>query len=687
MALEQVQKGWLKTREDVKFAPKTFTQNIIDATANKTLNVILENTTNNINSIVGDLEEVLEKTENIGIDGSDERLFIVDKNDNVIAYFDSTGIHSVDYYVGNSTNPTDSLSGVIDNLKNFDGTDNDKLYFIDANDNVIAYIDKDGIHSIEFTNKSGVTLDGLKQNINSIIGDIEEANSKITTNQTNINDLNSRLKTAENELSYIDLPTEENTTGISLINASLDDDKLYFIDKNDNVIAFITDDGIHSVEFTNKQGLTLTGLQSSINSIIGDLEETTNLAKANQTNIGNLDSRLIITENELSYLDFPVVENTNNITLLGASLDDDKFYFIDKNDNVIAYVDSTGIHSIEFINKQGLTLDGLQSSINSVAGDLAETNSLVNNLQTKAMNATANFTGGTKIGSITMGTLAASQNIDLYTPIPSITDNFTNEAKVLVATFNYNGSSTKIYAPDVTENLNSIIGDLEETNELVEALQLQAISVTDSVTAANKLQIGSIKIGTLTNSNTVGLYTPVPSITEVYSDAAKVKIGTFNYNGTTTTLYAPDDTAKINSIIGDLEETTNLAKTNQINIGNLDSRLIIAENELSYIDLPTTTNSNGTTLISSSLDDNKLYFIDSGDNVIAYIDDTGVHGIEFTNKSGITLDGLRTDISGLAGDINEMLPFLIPAYSTADNGKVLAIINGKPTWVSQFDDF
>ena len=366
MAIEQIKKGWLKTRDGFKYAPKTFTQNIIDTEYNKTLDKIISAQTTNINLIEKDLNEISQKVENIGIDGSEDKLYIVDKNDNIIAYFDNTGLHSINYYVGNSTNSEDSLSGIIEKLKNFDGSNSDKLYIIDNNDNVMAYFDASGIHSIDFLIEDQF---GQSTKISKLISDINLLLEDVNSIESNLDNQNQRLKLAENELSYIDLPNNENVNNIALLSASLEDDKFFFTDKNDNVIAYVSDTGIHSVEFINKEGIILTNLNQELNTVIGDLNDANNAITNNLNSINLLNEKLKLAENELSYINLPTNENTNNTTLLSASSDDDKLYFIDKNDNVIAYIDNTGIHTVEIFNKEGITLTNLQSNINNVISD------------------------------------------------------------------------------------------------------------------------------------------------------------------------------------------------------------------------------------------------------------------------------------------------------------------------------
>ena len=63
MAIEQVQKGWLRTRDNTKYAPKTFTQNVIDLTNSQTLDQSLDNFKNKISNILGDINDINEALE------------------------------------------------------------------------------------------------------------------------------------------------------------------------------------------------------------------------------------------------------------------------------------------------------------------------------------------------------------------------------------------------------------------------------------------------------------------------------------------------------------------------------------------------------------------------------------------------------------------------------------------------
>lgn len=263
----QVKKGWLYTRENKQFAPYTLVENVYtrsgkkyDERVREYINSLTSYVKTAVAAITGDIDNIKKKNSDQDVnisslqtkvknfDGEDSsQLFIIDNFDNVIAYIDATGIHSTDFITKNNVKLSDLpsnitvLSGQIDSLeektqdieektqdiegkiKNIDGTDNDKFFIVDNENNVIAYFDEDGMHVTNVL--VGATVrDGQKPQD---VYNLYEQLRKIDIN---------------------DAALQEQITSITnVFNPS--DKKCYFIDDNNNVIAYIDEQGIHSVNF------------------------------------------------------------------------------------------------------------------------------------------------------------------------------------------------------------------------------------------------------------------------------------------------------------------------------------------------------------------------------------------------------------------------------------------------------
>jgi hypothetical protein len=114
-----------------------------------------ETTWGNVASLQSAMEDRLKN-----FDGSDsDKLFFIDNSDRVIAYIDNGGIHSTEVSA-NVFNSTDGKA---------------ELFITDKNENVIAYIDKDGVHSLNF----------LIQDHTGIIHNVKTVLENLQTNLSN----------------------------------------------------------------------------------------------------------------------------------------------------------------------------------------------------------------------------------------------------------------------------------------------------------------------------------------------------------------------------------------------------------------------------------------------------------------------------------------------------------------------
>ena len=390
---EQVQKGWLKTRDGDKYAPATLIENVYtrsgvayDTQVRKYLASVQSSSQTSLTDINAKLEEhsgtltnlqdqittnnqqILDKLKNINGDDSDI-LYIIDSDENVIAYVDDAGVHSIDFEmpglklseVKTTLSDIDTslttiradITRIQESLVNIDASDSSALYIIDgASDdadqcNVIAYIDKEGVHSVNFYS------DGYP--------DYNTLAESVAANTKDIADLDTYVKDADSKLQT---QITDNATALSTLNDyfrySEYTDTLYIVDNEDRVVLYVDDTGVHS-----------------INMYVPDARDYLSLDQAvtqNQTDIGalqnadaELDSRLdaeeTISTTHAAQI-AAIEENTKNIQ---GNTYDNKLYITDSNENVIAYIDSEGIHTINvYSGASGETQYDLNAQLASI---------------------------------------------------------------------------------------------------------------------------------------------------------------------------------------------------------------------------------------------------------------------------------------------------------------------------------
>lgn len=355
---EQIKKGWLYTREDEKFAPNTLVENVYTRSgtpydeqvrnyfeavrrANATTEgetaaklkehtSKLENLQQQIINAQDDIEERLKHFQDIDDTGI---LYITDEAGHVIAYFDASGIHTVDVEIKSgmtlsqaesniSTLQTDlteaqnQIKTIRDSLVNIDASERDTLYILDGMGatpeecNVIAYIDEYGIHAVNFLTDDTVDyitlVNNVAENFQAII-DLEKRHDE-------------RLD-AEEATSF---EHESRLDGLDISVKNLQDADLAL------------DERLDVEEETSKShGSRLDNLESDVK-------------KLQDEDIA-LDERLdkeetLSAEHELKINALQKKTEYQNV-------DHDKTLFIvDKNDKVIGYFDESGLHAVNILS-------------------------------------------------------------------------------------------------------------------------------------------------------------------------------------------------------------------------------------------------------------------------------------------------------------------------------------------------
>lgn len=328
---EQVKKGWLHTREGDKFVPITLVENVYSRSGTPYDNIVKQ--------------YLAEWKSDNDTDITDIRAELNSQ---------ATDISNLENIV--NVNHTE----ILERLKNFQDTDDGTLWISDTSGNIIAYINADGLHALDVEIKSGMTMSQLESDVAKL--------------QTDAIDLDGRLDAIDSIFGAYDETSKV----------------LYIIDKDENVIAYIDDMGVHSINLYiqgARDYLTLdkelTEAQKNIVNLQAEDEElhdridvldswkpdeiaareevAANLSKVANfyvsqekapRNNGDLaldDDRNLTIWNGLTgnWEDFiGLSRQLKEKTQYFDGSSSDSFYIVDKNDKVVAYFDKEGFHAI-----------------------------------------------------------------------------------------------------------------------------------------------------------------------------------------------------------------------------------------------------------------------------------------------------------------------------------------------------
>ena len=366
----KVYKGWLQTREGENYAPKTVIEGVYEASSGKLYDKVIkeyiDNKVKDVNPTVATLQttvathtteisnlksadnalnssiDAIEKSiENIQDDGSDA-LYITDNSGYKIAQIDKYGIHSVEVH-----NKDTSLGAVADRmaaaetqLSNIaDGNlsaNDDTFYIIDQYDNIIAKIDQDGITSTDFIIKNGEEFSSLLELINNNQSGIIRLRDEL---QEALNILTNRVSGLETSVSEIR----------DVIDTSDSSDTFYIIDKDNNIIAKIDGNGVHSIDFLVEEN------DNGNVKIVGRLKELLTTIGTNADNISSIAENLTNLTNRVGATETAITNNATNIQTnteaIAAhndvfNIEDDKvLYILDNNGNKLAQFDEDGFRA------------------------------------------------------------------------------------------------------------------------------------------------------------------------------------------------------------------------------------------------------------------------------------------------------------------------------------------------------
>lgn len=325
---------------------------------------------NNINGVQTNLDtftvEVNDRLKNFNGDDSDT-LYIIDSDGNIIARADDTGVHSINFTTSqydvnitlnqlnerivqeikdrqtgdtNVTNHVDSSINTLqksidDRLKNFDGSDSDILYITDAASNIIARVDKLGVHSINFTTS--------QYDVNNMLSSLD---TRL------IQEIADRIAGDNTVKKYVDDTTQ--TIQLSLTQT---DNKVNTLIGNDpdKSVRTIANEELATQLLSGKADADFKTLQQLATWLENHPEDVNaiNLAiQVIQGQLGGFDETTNAVKNYIDSTTNTLQQDMNNRLKNFDSSDSDALYVVDSNNYKITQIDKDGVRSINFISNE-----------------------------------------------------------------------------------------------------------------------------------------------------------------------------------------------------------------------------------------------------------------------------------------------------------------------------------------------
>lgn len=304
-------------------------------------------------------------------------------------------------------NIKEALGYVPSNTPNINDYNGDTFYIADSKGNVIFKVDKDGVHTVNINVNEGITTpeDNLiiKDENGNIILQVDS--DGISTTSVNTKD---GLSSESNEFTIMDsngnIILRVDNSGVATTKVSTnegitsEDDNFKIIDSNGNIIFRIDKDGIHSV-----------GLNINDKSLETIIEENTPSGDYNE-----LSNKPEITE-----------DNSNVLQIA------------DKYGNVIAKIDSEGVHALNFYVGTGKSKVALEDGVNQEISTIKSTQTTMQTdieANTEAINTKAHASHTHSYNNLTN----KPNIVEDESSVLQITDNYGN----IIATISAEGLNT-----------------------------------------------------------------------------------------------------------------------------------------------------------------------------------------------------------------------------------------------------
>lgn len=626
---DALQKGWLTTRDGQKYAPATLVENVYtrsgkpyDERVREYIQGLKSTSSTSIAALQTSVQEhdkeieaLQNKTIYFNGDASD-KLFIVDSKENVIAYIDGNGVNSVDF---NSPTYGVSLSGVknsitavnnelaslraeietgSNDLNNLNVEDSDRLFIIDSKENVIAYIDGTGIHSINFfvDEKQEGAMDYWTaiRKLTQCIIDLDAVEANVATFE----------KEVDNRLQNFD--------------GNSDGNKLFIVDQKNNVIAYVDGTGMHSINFSIDDE---SGIIYSVKTTIEELLQADIDLESALKNLINIEAEArAAADAGLSSAIDGLGKDIDNLETKTKNLDSnentDGLFIVDSVGNVVAFVDNSGITTIDIVIK---TLKQDDSGFWSVvSGDVS------NNVSTSLSQKLVEILNNRIADASDIATLKSEvSNIKLeYKPKQTALDSGAAETNEFVSRIeqNANGVITVIKS-SVDLNNYYTKSQMDATLTPIQEKLINVSNVMDFKGAYPELPTITIGDEDLFQNGDVIVVTSGVDKGKEFVCYNKIWIEFGNSDATSIAI------ANLQSIVGHSGALPSGESSHHVQLESHSTRIENLEETFEDIEADVANlqdwQENWDVTAGNNVED-KIYFIDSKDNVIAYLDNDGL---------------------------------------------------------------
>ena len=501
-----------------------------------------------------------------------------------------------------------SIDAIEKSIENIQDDGSDALYITDNSGYKIAQIDKYGIHSVEVHNKD-----------------------------TSLGAIANRMAAAETQLSNI-------ADG----DLSANDDTFYIVDKDDYIIAKIDQDGITSTDFIIKNGEEFSSLLELINN--------------NQSGIIKLRNELQEVLNVLTGRVSGLETSVSEIrSVIDTSDSDGTFYIIDKDNNIVAKIDSEGIHAIDFLveendNGSVKTVGRLKELLATIGTNAGNISTIIEDLTklTNRVSATE-----TAIDSNTTNIQTNAEAIAAHNDVFNIEDDkvlyILDNSGNKLAQFDEDGfRAWKIYEGT---------GDLSVTEYTDEAIEAAKNAIETNKIAPIETKLGDYdtyknKVDTLIDKDTD------KSIREIAFDETSKVVGN-----------APDQLKTIESITTWLDANKDGVVDLSVNVANNAKDININKNAISALQTAT----NGIENINLGHEGSFVLTDDTDEsNKIFEVDSQGASSIDFIIPAA---DGSPEGETRVSGSLSEALSRLNIVQGNSEVvGSIAYYIKGLRQW-------
>lgn len=543
---ETINKGWLKERDGTKFAPATVIDQVLAANG-YSYDIVVKGYMTQLSKEVQEqvtalMTELETRLKNFNGEDSDT-FYIIDKNDNVIAKIDADGVHSIDFITDTTTLET-FVDETNERLKNFDGGDSSEFLIIDKNDNIIARIDANGITTTELHATDVYDSEGSMRNLRE--------------------DVNERLKNFNGEDSSV----------------------FYIIDKNDNVIARVDAEGIHSINFSSLN----YDIEYDIKNIYELLEKETN------DRVEDITTQIT-----------DVKEYVNNLLKNFNGEDTDTLYIVDGEDRVIAKFDKDGLTVTNVITNEYDVNATLKTLLEDLAKEIQDRKDAITKTANDANE--ANVALEKHIKNEVLKNFDGEDSDVLYI-IDSQDRIIAKIDDKGIHSINFGSNEYEDYNATIKDIIDDIATEIENREDAIDALKAH------SDEQDRQIREETLKHFSGEDSDTLYI---IDNLNRVIAKVDKEGVHSINF---ISDEYDVDATLK--QLLTGLDQEI---KDRVATIESLDKKAQKANDDLEE---ELRKHYDERLQYFNGEDSNVLYIIDSKDNVIARIDANGVHSVNFT---------------------------------------------------------